>query len=175
MPRAWRRRPAEIGAQLGVSAAAATIHLRALVRGGFLRRTGGHGHLVRAIAVDHVPAPDLKPLEIAWCRANPSRIRAMMALVGDARLTAPQPSLPVGPDEEEAVQGGLCALVALAPGETAEIELPRDVRERRRAYRRISVLATRRWGPGGAMRQATRTGMRLRRLVDAPAPAQGGA
>ncbi len=56
-------------------------HVIALVRDGYLRRTGPDR--ASGLEVLRLPGRALSLEEAAWCQANPGRVRAMMALARD--------------------------------------------------------------------------------------------
>ena len=137
---------AEIGAEVGISRVNTSNHLRALMAAGFLRRVGNRRG-VRSLEVLQLPGSGLRAEEIAWCHANPDRVRALIAVVGQppGSTVAAQPPalLDPGPAGDAAIAAGRRAISTLAPGEAAEIALPLDPVGRERAYRRISVAAIR--------------------------------
>ncbi len=157
---------AEIGALLGVSTGVVSEHLRRLIADGYVRRTR-FGRAVRSLQVLRMPGNGLSAVEAAWCVANPERVRAMMALVGAPpdpdRVPVRMATAAPGPGEEQAVAIGLRHIELMDPGDAVEIDLPSAPAVRRRCYLRLSTVATRLWGPGGAVRRSTLRGMHLQR------------
>ena len=159
---------AEIGAALGLSSGVISDHLRKLIADGYIRRTR-YGRAVRALEVVKLPGNGLTAVEAAWCNANPERVRAIMRLAG-ASATAPQsaPATAIAPPKaDRAILAGIQQIDRLEPGETIDINLPANPRFRRRCYQRLSTVASRLWGPKGAVRRSTVRGMQLQRVSDA--------
>ena len=146
---------AEIGAALCLSSGVISDHLRKLIADGYIRRTR-YGRAVRALEVVKLPGKGLTAVEAAWCNANPERVRAMMRLAG-ASATAPL----IGPgDRDRASQGGSGDPGRHPANRSRSSRVRRSTstyaanpRLRRRCYQRLSTVASRLWGPKGAVRR----------------------
>lgn len=73
----------EMAAHTNTTHGAVCRHVQALEETGFLRRVGGAG-APRSLEVLRMPGIQLTADEIAWCQANPERVRAMIKLVSAA-------------------------------------------------------------------------------------------
>lgn len=69
----------ELAACMGTTHGAACRLVQALEAAGYLHRVGGPNSS-RSLEVLRLPGKGLLAEEIAWCQANPERVRAMMQL-----------------------------------------------------------------------------------------------
>jgi len=69
----------EMAACTGTTHGAVCRLVQALEAAGYLRRVGGPNS-IRSLEVLRLPGKGLLAEEIAWCQANPERVRAMMQL-----------------------------------------------------------------------------------------------